>query len=181
MANLFKCRLPYRNDSYIQMPFSFRYFAILETGCMLVTSKVPSWTDLLAEKLVHLQLPWHNTFACKTTLRYPSSKSEPVKLQGCTHGCVYRMSGTEEHQVQDSPPDSLSHCHSHSPAAGYGAVAVARWRIFPEGLARKTRFSNVLGHNRSKVSGSFAESAGFRTYFSRSCPASMSKIMRVAR
>ena len=46
--------------------------------------------------------------------------------------------------------------------------------------ASETMFSNGLGHNRSKVSGSWAEIDGVRINFSRSIFPFMSKIMRVA-
>ena len=61
------------------------------------------------------------------------------------------------------------------PASGSGAVAVARWGIFPIGInLEKTRISNIEGHKRSQVSGTRAETASFCTNFSRSCPAFMS-------
>ena len=62
------------------------------------------------------------------------------------------------------------------------AVAVAGREILsPWNGTRKTSFWNGLGHNGSKVSGACAETESFDADFSRSKPALMSKLMRVAR
>ena len=64
----------------------------------------------------------------------------------------------------------------------------SRWisGIFPFGIRSKKgntvfdRFSNGLGHNRSQVSGSWAEIEGVHTNFSISSFSFVSKIVRVA-
>ena len=75
------------------------------------------------------------------------------------------------------PAFEYSHNHSHSPASGRAvavaaaaaaavAMAVASWGILaPRDLARKNRFSDSLGHNISKVSGSHTNCSRSRPPF----------------
>ena len=66
------------------------------------------------------------------------------------------------------------------------AAASGMWESGNSGIlslwypARKNRFSNGLGHKRSKGSGAWAETESSHTKFSGSRPPSISKNMRVA-
>ena len=58
-----------------------------------------------------------------------------------------------------------------APGSGFESSSGGAWKsgILPRwDRARKNRFSNGLGHNRSKVSETWAETESFHTNFSRS-------------
>ena len=85
-----------------------------------------------------------------------------------------------------------SHSHSHSPAAaagcgcgcgcgfGCGCGCGRVGDLAPLGLRVKKQISNGLVHNRSKVSGSWAEIEGIHANLPRSIFSLCQKIMRVA-